>query len=76
MIFVASDILVLLSYVFTVPSLVRVLCALVDLRGERGVTCDDAAFSDIIDESNWSYACVCVAMMTMFVSLFALLYKQ
>lgn len=45
MILVASDILALLLYVLTVPLLVLVLCARVDLLGESGVTCEAAAFS-------------------------------
>lgn len=75
MMFVASDILVLLSYVSMVPSLVRALCTLVDLRGERGVVCDDAAFSDIIDELKWSYDCVCVAMIVYVCALALLMQK-
>lgn len=70
MIFVASDILALLLYEFAVPLLVRVLCALVDLRGDRGVVVEAAAFSDIIVEANWSCDCVCVAMFA------CLLYAQ
>ena len=58
-----SDILALLLYVFTVPLLVRVLCALVDLRGDNGAVCEDAVFSDSNVGAKWSYDCVCVAMM-------------
>lgn len=71
MIFVASDMFTLLLTVVAASSLLLLLCVRVVLLGDNGVTCDETAFSDMIEEEKWLCVCVCVAIF-----ICAILYYQ